>query len=71
MQTEHLNGSKSKIVPYNSKHLLQALNKPSTKEVHVFRLTPGMIIEIKNKPYQVISLNSKGKKAVLHLSRVS
>ena len=70
MQEINADGSRGPIEKYSPKKLIQALNKPEVKEVRVFRLEKGMVVEIKGKPYEVLSLNSKGKKAVLQLVRV-
>jgi len=70
MQEIDIDGSRGPIEEYSSKNLFHSLNKPEVKEVRVFHLEKGMTVEIKGKLYEVISLNSKGKKAVLQLGRV-
>ena len=70
MQEVNVDGSRGPIRQYTEKELFKSLNNPKVKEVRVFRLEKGMVVEIKGKYYKVASLNSKGKEAVLHLSRV-
>lgn len=70
MQVENVDGTKKMIERFDSRKLLSHLKNPKVKEVHVFRLAPGMIVEIKGKPYEVVSVNSKGKKAILYLAKI-
>ena len=70
MQQIDVDGSKGPIEQFNPRKLIKAFNNPKVKEVRVFRLEKGMTVEIKGKQYEVISLNSKGKEAILHLSRI-
>ena len=70
MQQINVDGSRGPIEEYNPEKIIKALDNPKVKEVRVFRLEKGMVVEIKGKSYEVVSLNSKGKNAVLHLSRV-
>ena len=70
MQQIDVDGSKGPIEEYNPEELIKALDNPKVKEVCVFRLEKGMVVEIKGKSYEVGSLNSNGKKLVLHLSRI-
>ena len=70
MQSINVDGSRGPIEEYNPEELIKTLNDPKVKEVRVFKLEKGMIVKISGKHYGVLSLNSKGKNAVLHLARV-
>ena len=70
MQEIDKDGKKGPIKEYDSEKMLQALADPKVKEVRVFRLEKGMIIQAKGAFYEIVSLNSKGAKATLHLSKV-
>jgi len=61
MQAIEHNGFKRDMEMYKPERLEAFLNDPKVKEVRVFRLQKGMIINIEGARYKVIAVRSNGK----------
>ena len=70
MQAEKFDGTREMPTPFDVDLLQKALSRKDVKEVHVFNLKPGMEFNVKNRLYKVGSINSKGKKAIVHLEKI-
>ena len=70
MQVEKLDGSLEAPELFSPRKLEKALARKDVKEVHVFNLKSGMELNVKNRLYKVGSINSKGKKAIVHLEKI-
>jgi len=61
MQVIENDGTKRSIEPYHQKRLKAILNEPNVKEVRVFKLKPGMVVNIEGTIFKVIAARPNGK----------
>ena len=70
MQVERNDGILEMPELWTPEKMKNALARKDVKEIHIFNLKPGMNLNIKNRIYRVESINSKGKKAIIHLEKI-
>jgi len=61
MQPIENDGTKRPIAPFDIKEMEQLLEDKSIKEVRVFKLKPGMKLNIQGIKYKVVAVRQNGK----------
>jgi hypothetical protein len=67
MQAIDIYGQKQEIKKFNVKEMKEMLNNPKIKEVRVFNVKRGDIVDIFGKQYKVLSISKSGN---LHLKEI-
>lgn len=64
MQVIDHTGRAGKPQLFTPEKLMAALNAPETKEVRVFRLKPGMVLNVQGARYKVVTVRPNGKATI-------